>query len=94
MIFAANENRSIRFIFDTKKYCYLSYLKTVYKILERFYPNAYVYKNEFIIRWLLKEIGIVDSVVFSEFRLGKAVADLAMLNGISKVFEIKTLFDK
>jgi len=77
-----------------KKGTYLSYLKQVYRILEKFYPNEYVYKNEFISKWLLQEIGISNSVVFSELRLGKAVADLAMFNGVSRVFEIKTLLDK
>ena len=32
---------------------YLSYLKYVYRILEKFYPNEYVYKNEFINKWLI-----------------------------------------
>ena len=73
---------------------YLNYLKRVYRILERYYPNQYVYKNEFIKQWLLKEIGLADSLVFSEFRIGKAVADLTMVNGVSRVFEIKTLLDK
>jgi hypothetical protein len=77
-----------------KRCTYLVYLRQVYRILEKFYPNEYVYKNEFISNWLLQEIGVVDSVVFSEFRLGKAVADLAVFNGVSKVFEIKTLLDK
>ena len=77
-----------------KKLSYLAYLRKVYRILERFYPNEYVYKNEFITKWLLEEIGVADSVVYSELRLGKAVADLAMFNGVSKVFEIKTLLDK
>src|SRR5205809_4211189 len=35
---------------------YLSYLKQIYRILERYYPNEYVYKNEFIKQWLLQEI--------------------------------------
>ena len=77
-----------------KSYSYLSYLKQVYRILERLYPNEYVYKNEFIGKWLLQEIGLADSIIFNEFRLGKAVADLAMFNGVSRVFEIKTLLDK
>src|ERR1700733_4568087 len=77
-----------------RKCSYLSYLKQVYRVLARFYPNEYVYKNEFINKSLLREIGLADSVVFNEFRLGKAVADLAMFNGVSKVFEIKTLLDK
>lgn len=77
-----------------KKTTYLAYLKQVYSVLGRFYPNEYIYKNEFISKWLLQEIGVADSVVYSEFRLGKAIADLAMFNGISRAFEIKTLLDK
>lgn len=73
---------------------YVSYLKYVYKVLERFYPNEYVYKNEFIKQWLLEEIGQSNAVLFNEFRMGKAVVDLAMFNGISKAFEIKTHLDK
>lgn len=76
------------------KSTYLSYLKHIYRILEKFYPNEYVYKNEFINKWLKSELGKSDSVVYNEFRLGKAVADLVMFNGNSKVFEIKTLLDK
>lgn len=77
-----------------KNWTYLSYLKKVYKILEQHYPNEYIYKNAFINKWLLEVVGVEDSIVFNEFRLGKAVADLAMFNGVSKVFEIKTLLDK
>ena len=33
-------------------------------------------------------------MIFNEFRIGKAIADLAMFNGVSKVFEIKTILDK
>ncbi len=96
-----NDWSSLRFKIDRydpvilkKHYSYLSYLKQIYRILERFYPNEYVYKNEFITKWLMHEIGLENSIIFSEFRLGKAVADLAMFNGVSKVFEIKTLLDK
>jgi len=81
-----------KFISDDRTY--LSYLKYVYRILESFYPNEYVYKNELINKWLIREIGSSDSVVFNEFRLGRAVADLAMFNGVSKAFEIKTTLDK
>lgn len=76
-----------------KSATYLTYLKHLYSILARFYPNEYIYKNEFLNKWLIKELGVSDSVVFNEFRVGKAVADLVMFNGNSKVFEIKTLLD-
>lgn len=73
---------------------YLEVLKKAYKTVEKNYPNEYILKNEFLHKWLLKELGQTDSVVYNELRIGKAVADLAMFNGISKVFEIKTILDK
>ncbi|MFZ4798806.1 MAG: sce7726 family protein [Bacteroidia bacterium] len=73
---------------------YLSYLKYIYKILEKHYPNEYIYKNEFLNKWLIKELGNSDSIIVNEFRIGKAIADLVMFNGTSRVFEIKTILDK
>lgn len=80
--------------FSESNKTYLSYLKHVYRVLEQFYPNEYVYKNELINKVLIQELSSCDSVVFNEFRLGKAIADLTIFNGISKVFEIKTTLDK
>jgi hypothetical protein len=68
-------------------------LKYVYSILSQNYQNEYVFKNEFLNEWLISEVGDNDSKVFSEFRVGNAVADLAMFNGKSKIFEIKTELD-
>ena len=73
---------------------YLKFLRNAYHILEENYPNEYVLKNEFLNKWLKNELGTNNSVIFNEFRIGKAIADLAMFNGISKVFEIKTILDK
>ena len=73
---------------------YLSVLKKTYKVLGENYPNEYILKNEFLNKWLREEIGSDDSVICNEFRIGKAIADLAMFNGISKAFEIKTILDK
>lgn len=73
---------------------YLRVLKDAYKILEKHYPNEYILKNEFLTQWLKKELGNSKSIIFNELRIGKAIADLAMFNGKSKVFEIKTVLDK
>lgn len=73
---------------------YLKFLRSTYNILEKNYPNEYILKNEFLNKWLKREIGTDDSIIFNEFRIGKAIADLAMFNGISKAFEIKTILDK
>lgn len=73
---------------------YLHILRQAYKILEEQYPNEYILKNEFLTQWLKNELGTNQSIIFNELRLGKAIADLAMFNGKSKVFEIKTILDK
>lgn len=75
-------------------YSYLEVLKEAYKNIKNNYQNEYVIKNEFLNQCLIKEISNRDSVIFNEMRLGDATADLAIFNGISKAFEIKTVLDK
>ncbi len=73
---------------------YLTVLRQAYKVLEMHYPNEYILKNEFLTQWLKRELGNSNSIIFNELRIGKAIADLAIFNGKSKVFEIKTILDK
>jgi len=72
---------------------YLKFIKHAYRVLENSYQNEYIFKNSFLTHWLINELGQSNSIVFNEFRAGTSVADLAMFNGISKAFEIKTEFD-
>jgi hypothetical protein len=78
---------------DSTSKTYLDYLKLAYSTISKHYPNEYVFKNTFLTQWLIDELGQDESKVFSEFRVGKAVADLAMFNGVSKVFEVKSVLD-
>lgn len=75
------------------KSSYLNFVRHAYSVLDRNYQNEYIFKNSFLTEWLIKELGETDSVVFSEFRVSKSIADLVMFNGRSKAFEIKTEFD-
>lgn len=77
----------------SKKATYLDYLKYVYSVLVVNYQNEYIFKNEFLNEWLISEVGETNSQIFSEFRVGNSIADLAMFNGCSKIFEIKTELD-
>ena len=72
---------------------YLQYLKYIYKVLTQNYRNEYIFKNEFLNEYILQELGTLNSKVFSEFKIGNSIADLALFNGVSKIFEIKTELD-
>lgn len=72
---------------------YLNALKKIYYILQVQYPNEYIFKNEFLNNWLIKELNKNPSLVFNELRIGKVIADLAFFNHESTAFEIKTILD-
>lgn len=71
---------------------YLDLIKKTYASIAKYYRCEYVYKNE-LIKHLINVYGVRNTVYFSEFRVGKSIADIVMFNGESKVFEIKTEYD-
>lgn len=75
-----------------KSKTYIGMVRGVYGIMARNYRCEYVYKNE-LINLLLELYGTKRTVYFSEFRIGRSIADIVMFNGESKVFEIKTEYD-
>ncbi|MCG3810369.1 sce7726 family protein [Psychrobacter sp. Ps4] len=75
-------------------YTYLKVLKEAYKTIQNNYQNEYVLKNEFLNKCLVEKVVNRDSIIFNELRLGNSIADLAIFNGVSKAFEIKTILDK
>jgi len=72
---------------------YSDYISYIYSILIKEYRCEYIYKNEIINELLLKKYGTNNTVVINEFKVGNSVADMVMINGVSKVFEIKTELD-
>lgn len=72
---------------------YGEYYKYLYKVLLTHYTNEYIYKNEFLNKFLYKKYAGEDCYFFSELNLGNVVADLASFNGESIGFEIKTELD-
>lgn len=72
---------------------YHDYFKWVYRCLLKNYRNEYVYKNEFVGKYIIRNFGDGSSVAINEFRVGDTVADLALFNGESKCFEIKSDLD-
>lgn len=82
-------------LIEKKRGCsYLEVLKEAYNTIKNSYQNEYVLKNEFLNKCLVEKVLNKDSIVFNELRLGNSIADLAIFNGVSKAFEIKTILDK
>lgn len=70
----------------------LQLIKKSYKKLSKNYRCEYIYKNNVLLH-ILKEHTLKDTIVFDEFKIGKSKADLVMLNGSIRIFEIKTELD-
>ena len=72
---------------------YLDYIKYAYSELGKNYRNEYFFKNSIINEAIIKHYSLEETIAFSEFKVGKSIADLALFNGYSKSFEIKTKMD-
>lgn len=72
----------------------LDYLKGAYQVLIDNYKNEYYFKNSIIKQLIDTYKNKEEFTIFSEFKINKSIADLVLVNGIDKVFEIKTELDK
>lgn len=61
-----------------------------YKLLLKNYKNEYIFKNLIFKDLILKNHKIYDCVSIPEFNVGLSKADLAVFNGTSTVYEIKS----
>jgi hypothetical protein len=74
--------------------CSLQYLLDVsYDHLQKDYRYEYVYKTKLLSDFVLKHYTFSDTIILNEFRIGKSIADIALINGTNKIFEIKTELD-
>lgn len=67
-------------------------IKKIYKLLLNNYRCEYVYKNN-LLNSLLKKYKLKDSVVFNEITISNSIADVMYINGVCKIYEIKSEFD-
>ena len=72
---------------------YFEYFTHIYDLMMRYYRCEYVFKNELINKILMRHFTLQDAILFSEFHVGRSIADLAMFNDISIAYEIKTDYD-
>lgn len=68
-------------------------LDSAYDLLSERYRNEYFYKNEITKKILLGRHSLSTSRLLTEFWVKDVKADLAIINGTSSVYEIKSEFD-
>lgn len=68
-------------------------IRLIYRAIRKKYCCEYVYKNEFITKILINQYGTSKTVAFNEFKIPPSIVDIALFNGESKAFEIKTEYD-
>lgn len=64
-----------------------------YKSLLKNYPNEYVFKNLITQKILIGKHSLKSSALFAELRILNSKVDVAIFNGTSYAYEIKTEFD-
>ncbi len=69
------------------------YLKLIYGQMISHYCNEYIYKNSLTNQLLIEKYGLETTTLLSEFRIGKSISDMILINGEVKLFEIKTDLD-
>lgn len=57
------------------------------------YRHEYLYKTAILNSYVLREHSLSDTVLLNEFKIGSSKADVIVVNGTNKVFEIKTELD-
>lgn len=72
---------------------YHDFFEHLYSSMLKNYRSEFIYKNEIVNKILLGKHSLNTATVLNEFRIGKSIADLVMLNGTSVVYEIKTEYD-
>ena len=86
------EKQTSKYLNTTSNDTNLDIIKTIYKTLNKEYRCEYIYKNHLLLH-IIKTYGLKKSLTFNELRIGASLADLVMLNGKVKIYEIKTELD-
>jgi len=70
----------------------LELLSEIYLKLSTNYRCEYIYKN-LVFEKILKDYSLNTTITFNEFKIADSKADLFLINGIARIFEIKTELD-
>jgi hypothetical protein len=87
-----NKHRIV-FTKNNRKYRFETFLHMLYNKMTKDYRNEYIYKNTILNKILLHKYKLNNTILLSEFKIGKSVADLVLINGNAIVYELKTDLD-
>ncbi|PKK36994.1 hypothetical protein BWI96_08930 [Siphonobacter sp. SORGH_AS_0500] len=76
-----------------KKFTINELINISYNHLLENYRYEYIYKSIWLNEYVLKEYCLSNTIILNEFKIGNSIADAVLVNGINKVFEIKTELD-
>lgn len=68
-------------------------LEHLYSELESNYRSEYFFKNTLLNKLLLQKYSLATTTVLNELPVGGSIADFVLLNGESRIYEIKTDLD-
>ncbi len=86
------EKKITKYFFENSCNSNLDIIKTLYKFLQKQYRCEYIYKNNLFIN-IIEEHGLKDTLTINELKVGISKADLVLLNGSIRIYEIKTELD-
>ena len=72
---------------------FYGFLTELYNQMVKNYCNEYIYKNTILNKLLIGKYSLQTTTLLNEFKIGKSIADLVLINGEVKLFEIKTDLD-
>ena len=70
-----------------------AFFDRTFHLLRKNYPNEYIYKNAIAEKIVRGRHKLSNAVYVTEFRVNNTIADVAIFNGTSTAYEIKTEFD-
>ncbi|OZI07804.1 hypothetical protein BWI93_12610 [Siphonobacter sp. BAB-5385] len=76
-----------------KKHSINDLINISYEHLLANYRYEYLYKLVWLNEYVLRNYSLSDTVILNEFKINSSIADIILVNGTNKVFEIKTELD-
>ncbi len=86
-------NKYSKTIFGKKHSSLYSFLEELYNFMIDEYRNEYIFKNEILNKLLLGRHSPRTTTLLDELRIGKSKADIVLINGSARVYEIKSNLD-